>query len=122
MTTAHTVYLCKEGIYDLARWLELRLEPTGDVSLTIADGEYPPGIRFRCPIRHLQVVGDGLAYHVSEHGNYCAFHVRDDYVDVEYASSDDDHPTNCSIKLDDFREALRHLYPGVTYPSTATLF
>ena len=98
MATAHTIYLCNDDIYDLSRWLELRLEPTGDVSLTIADGQYPPGVRFRTPIRHLQVVADGLAYHVSEHGNYCAFHVED------------------------FKDAVRHLYPGVAYPPGPSLF
>jgi hypothetical protein len=122
MSTAHTIYLCKDDVYDLSRWLELRLEPTGDVSLTIADGEYPPGMTFHCPIRHLQVVGDGLSYHVSEKGNYCAFRPHEDYVDVEYATHDDEEPTQCTVKADDFRLALRHLYPGVAYPQGPTLF
>jgi hypothetical protein len=122
MTAAHTVYLCRDDTYDLSRWLEFRLESTGDVSLTISDRVYPAGVRFCCPIRHLQVVGEGLSYHVSERGNYCAFRVRDDYVEIEYATHNDDNPSNCSIKLEDFREALRHLYPSVSRPGTPTLF
>jgi hypothetical protein len=122
VATAHTVYLCRDDIYDLTRWLELRLEPTGDVSLTIADGQYPPGMTFRCPIRHLQVVADGLAYHVSERGNYCAFRVVDDYVEIEYATNNNESPTSCTIRLEDFTEALRHLYPGVAHPSGPSLF